>query len=120
MKALIATALLALSACATDIVAKGQMEGRGIFAANTDAQVLAVAGRGSMGLYQVNEQGQLRLTMPMLGSQNTVVVRRDGEVTTYPLSDPLPAELYDVFAALFTADELAGMGITFDGVELTE
>jgi len=119
MRNALVIAALVLAACASDgglgLVAKGHVNGNGVVATDGTRTLIIVHGTGEAGIYQVDSDGQLRLTRPLVAATDAVrVIDRDADLdVTVGLGEPLPAWTEPAVRALLTSEEIAALGLTF-------
>jgi len=118
MNRLLPLLLLTLSSCAQEglgLVAKGHVKGDGVVATDGTRTLIFAKGTASAGIYQVDEQGELRLTRPLVAASDAVrVIDRDlGLDVTVELGEPLPTWAEPIVRSLLTATEIESLGLTF-------
>lgn len=112
-------ALLILCSCAQEglgLVARAHVDGDGLVATDGNRTLILAAGRASAGIYQVSEDGELRLTRPLVESLDSVrVIDRDlGLDAETDLGKPLPAWTEAVIRTLLTGEEIGRLGLTWE------
>lgn len=111
--------LLVLCSCAQEglgLVAKGQVNGNGIVATDGKRTLIAAQGKAWAGIYQVSEDGELRLTRPLVEAFDAVrVIDRDLDLdVTVPIGQPLPAWTEPIVRSLLTSEQIIELGLTWE------
>lgn len=118
MNRLLPILLLVLCSCAQEglgLVAKGHVSGEGIVATDGKRTLIFAKGTASAGIYQVSEDGELRLTRPEIAAKDAVrVIDRNADLdVTVAVGEPLPAWCEPIVRSLLTSAQVTELGLTF-------